>query len=76
MSEVEKRKEQRRARLAELREKREKILAVAGPIRAERDALVAEYQPKERALRERLRTAEADLYDIDMEIAEILRIGA
>lgn len=67
-------KENLKARYLELRKQAADIRAKSDPIRAERDALVAEYQPRERALHEAIKAAEAGLYDIDQEAAEIAKL--
>lgn len=62
--------------LEELDARREKILSKSGPLRKELDALVKETMVGERKLREKIVSAEKDLYDIDMERAKRLRAGS
>jgi hypothetical protein len=67
-------KETLKARYLELRKQGAAIRTKSDPIRAERDALVAEYQPRERALHEAIIASEAGLFDIDQEAAEIAKL--
>jgi hypothetical protein len=56
-----------RARLQTLNKAREKILAKSTPVRAARDAFVAEMTAREAEMNTAVREAEAGLFDIDME---------
>ena len=62
-----------KARYLELADARAAIRAVSDPLRAERDALVAEYQPRERELHVAIKDAEAGLYGIANEMALIAK---
>ena len=62
-----------RARFHELTAKREKILAKSGPLREERDAIVQAAEAQVQPLIAEIKKAEADLYDIDMERAAMVR---
>lgn len=62
-----------KARYLELNKLRTKIKAKSDPLRAERDALVADYQPRERKLHGAIKAAEQGLYDIDQEAALIAK---
>jgi len=66
-------KDNLKARYLELAEARAGVRAVSAPLRAERDALVAAWQPRERELSAAIKSAEADLYDIDQEAALIAK---
>lgn len=66
-----------RARQAEVKAEIAEIEAVTGPMRAERDALVQEAEIKRRAMDEKLKEAEAPLFDLKREQAMIARaLGA
>lgn len=62
-----------KARYLELAEGRAAIRAVSDPLREERDALVAAYQPRERELHLAIKEAETGLYDIANEMALIAK---
>lgn len=66
-----------RARWDELHEVREKILAVATPLRQARDSLVQDSAARIKALDVSIREAEKGLYEIENERAHIARkLGA
>lgn len=56
-------------RKATLVAQRDKIRAKAAPLRAELDDLLRGHEARERQLRDRIRKAEAPLYDIEVELA-------
>jgi hypothetical protein len=56
-----------RARLDELNTQRESILAASTPLRAARDAFLAEKAAQEEVMNAEIRGVEEGLYDIDME---------
>ncbi len=62
-----------RARFAELGEQREATLFLSAPLRARRDAIVAEAQSQVDALDRQIADAEIGLSDIDQERALIAR---
>lgn len=62
-----------RERYDRLMDRKERIVEAAAPIRDERDALAAEYEKKDSALRAQLKKEEEGLYDIDVELAIIAR---
>lgn len=66
-------KDAMKARYLELGKQRTAIRAKADPLRAEMDALVAEHQPKERALSEAIKKASAGLYDVEQEMSLIAK---
>ena len=62
-----------RRRFHELGAKREAMLAVSTPLRAKRDALIAEHTAAVQALEAQIKAAEAGLYEIDVERGIITR---
>lgn len=60
-------------RFWELTRKREEIAAQAGPLRAERDALIAKHTAEVQPLEAKIKQVEAPLFDIDRERGLIAR---
>ena len=62
-----------RVRFHELGAQRDQKLAVSGPLRAQRDLLIAEHEATITALNAQIKEAEAGLYEIDTERGRIAR---
>lgn len=62
-----------RARFHELGTQRDAIIGKATPLREKRDALVNKAREDEKAINDKIREAEAGLYDLDQERAMIVR---
>lgn len=62
-----------RRRFHELAQKRDAITAKSGPLRVQRDALIAAHEAQVRPLEAQIKAAEAGLYDISREIGIIAR---
>ena len=60
-------KETMRARFHDLGAKREKVLATLDPIKAKREALIADHEAQVRPLEQQIRDISAGLYEIDVE---------
>jgi len=73
-AQLEQMKNLQRARFHELDTQRNAILAVSGPIRAERDANIDDLTPRQRAEYDaRIKEAEQGLYEIEVERGELAR---
>jgi hypothetical protein len=73
-AELEQMRDLQRRRFWELGAAREQILAVSGPLRAERDDKAQDLTPRQRAEYDaRIREAEQGLYEIEVERGEIAK---
>ncbi len=62
-----------RERLNELQANRQAILDISGPIRENRNGLIATFKRDERKLAEDIKEAEKDLLEIDQQISLVAR---
>ena len=62
-----------RRRFQELGQKREAIVGKSGPLRAQRDALIAAHEAQIKPLEAQIKAAEAGLFEIDRERGIIAR---
>lgn len=65
-----------RADLAQLDTQKAALTAVLEPLAAERDTLIAEYQPQLDSLTEQVKAAREGIYEIDQERSQIVKVLA